>query len=196
MKSQFRIMALMLSTLASGAAISGASGVNVNPGSDAGTQSTGGQVQFTGSITDTSCNIDTESANQTVDLGKWSSSYFGAAGTETTKTPFHIKVQDCPDSVTSVAVLFDGNHDATDKNMLAIDSGANAATGVAIELYEASRNQKINLGSVTEEYPINAGSTGNDGTADLTFYADYRSTADDVTVGDANGVANFNMVYN
>ncbi|MEL4014650.1 fimbrial protein [Dryocola clanedunensis] len=196
MKSQFRIMALILSALTSGAVISETTGVNVNPGSEAGTQSTGGQVQFTGSITDTSCNIDSQSVSQQVDLGKWSSNYFTAAGTETTKTPFHIKVQDCPDSVTKVAVLFDGNHDATDKNLLAIDSGAKAATGVAIELFEADKTDKIALGTVSKEYPINIGDNGNDGTADLTFYADYRSTVDNVTVGTANGVANFNMVYN
>ncbi|WP_034948041.1 fimbrial protein [Erwinia oleae] len=196
MKTQFRIMALVVSVFVSGAAISENSGVTVNPNSNAGTQGTGGQVRFTGSITDASCNIDTESASQVVDLGKWAGNYFTAAGTATTKTPFHIKVQDCPESVTSVAVLFDGNHDATDKNLLAIDAGENAATGIAIELYEANQSEKISVGSISEAYPVNAGSNDNDGSADLTFYADYRSIAENVTAGDANGVANFNMIYN
>lgn len=54
MKSQFRIMACVIAALASGAAVAS---VSTNPGSEAGTQGTGGQVKFTGSITDSSCNV-------------------------------------------------------------------------------------------------------------------------------------------
>lgn len=188
-------MTLLVATFASGAAMADNNAITVNPGSSAGTQSTGGQVKFTGSITDSSCNVDSSSASQTVDLGKWASNYFTATGTETTKTPFHIKVQDCPSSVTTVAVLFDGNRDATDSNLLAIDAAGGAASGVAIKLFEENKSQQISMGTVTENYPVNADDEDN-GTADLTFYADYRSTAAEVTAGSANGVANFNMVYN
>lgn len=101
MKTQLRIMAILMGALVSGAAISGntqpaRSTMTVNPGASAGTQGTGGQVIFNGSITDSSCNVDSGSTGQTVDLGKWASSYFTGTGSETTKTPFHIKVKDCP----------------------------------------------------------------------------------------------------
>ena len=73
MKTQFRIMAMFVGALVSASAVSSPSqparsAMTVNPGSNAGTQGTGGQVEFTGSITDSSCNVDSTSANQSVDL--------------------------------------------------------------------------------------------------------------------------------
>lgn len=193
MKTQLRIMAILMGALVSGAAISVTTPtINVNPGSNAGTQGTGGQVIFNGSITDSSCNIDSASTSQTVDLGKWASNYFTSTGFETTKTPFHIKVKDCPASVTNVAVLFDGARDQSDNTLLATTGGA---AGVAIKLYEDDKSTAVSLGKVSKAKNVVAGATAGTGTADLEFFADYISTGA-VTAGDANGTANFNMIYN
>ncbi|HBR1355582.1 TPA: type 1 fimbrial protein [Klebsiella quasipneumoniae subsp. quasipneumoniae] len=193
MKTQLRIMAILMGALVSGAAISVTTPtINVNPGSNAGTQGTGGQVIFNGSITDSSCNIDSASTSQTVDLGKWASTYFTSTGFETTKTPFHIKVKDCPASVTNVAVLFDVARDQSDNTLLATTGGA---AGVAIKLYEDDKSTAVSLGKVSKAKNVVAGATAGTGTADLEFFADYISTGA-VTAGDANGTANFNMIYN
>ncbi|BBS48988.1 fimbrial protein [Klebsiella quasipneumoniae] len=193
MKTQLRIMAILMGALVSGAAISVTTPtINVNPGSNAGTQGTGGQVIFNGSITDSSCNIDSASTSQTVDLGKWASTYFTSTGFETTKTPFHIKVKDCPASVTNVAVLFDGARDQSDNTLLATTGGA---AGVAIKLYEDDKSTAVSLGKVSKAKNVVAGATAGTDTADLKFFADYISTGA-VTAGDANGTANFNMIYN
>ncbi|CAM3579469.1 putative major fimbrial subunit LpfA [Klebsiella spallanzanii] len=198
MKTQFRIMAMFVGALVSGTALSSISqparaAVTINPGSNAGTQGTGGQVEFTGSITDSSCNVDSTSANQSVDLGKWASSYFTGAGSETTKTSFHIKVKDCPSTVTTVSVLFDGTRDTNKTNLLAING---TAKGVAIKLYEDDKSTPIDLGSVSRGQSVTAGATGTTtGTADLEFFADYVSTSA-VSAGSADGTANFNMIYN
>ncbi len=128
-----------------------------------------------------------------MDLGKWASNYFTSTGSETTKTSFHIKVKDCPASVTTVAVLFDGAREQTDTSLLAINSGG--ASGVAIKLYEDDQNTAVSLGKVSKDHPVVAGATAT-GSADLEFYADYVSTGATVTAGDANGTANFNMIYN
>lgn len=191
-------MAILMGALVSGAAISGntqpaRSTMTVNPGASAGTQGTGGQVIFNGSITDSSCNVDSGSTGQTVDLGKWASSYFTGTGSETTKTPFHIKVKDCPASVAKVAVLFDGARDQSDTTLLATNGGA---TGVAIKLYEHDQTTAVSLGKTTAKQAVTPGSSGSTGSADLEFYADYVSTGATVTAGDANGTANFNMIYN
>ena len=193
MKTQLRIMAILMGALVSGAAISVTTPtINVNPGSNAGTQGTGGQVIFNGSITDSSCNIDSASTSQKVDLGKWASTYFTSTGFETTKTPFHISVKDCPASVTNVAVLFDGARDPSDNTLLATTGGA---AGVAIKLYEDDKSTAVSLGKVSKAKNVVAGATAGTGTADLKFFADYISTGA-VTAGDANGTANFNMIYN
>lgn len=198
MKTQLRIMATVVGILVSGVVVAmpsqpAHSTLTVNPGASAGTQSTGGQIEFSGSITDTSCNIDSTSANQIVDLGKWASSYFTGAGSETTKTAFHIKVKDCPATVTKVSVLFDGTRDSNNSNLLAVNGGAQ---GVAIKLYEDDKATSINLGTESKDQAVIAGTSGsNSGTADLEFFADYISTSA-VSAGSANGTANFNMVYN
>ena len=198
MKTQFRIMATIVGILLSGAVVAAPSQparstLSVNPGTSAGVQSTGGQIEFSGSITDTSCDIDSTSANQIVDLGKWASSYFTGAGSETTKTAFHIKVKDCPATVTKVSVLFDGTRDSNNSNLLAVNGGAQ---GVAIKLYEDDKATPINLGTESKDQAVIAGTSGsNSGTADLEFFADYISTSA-VSAGAANGTANFNMIYN
>ncbi|CDL58179.1 Type-1 fimbrial protein, A chain precursor [Klebsiella pneumoniae] len=112
----------------------------INPDSGTSSEGAGGQVIFNGSITDSSCNVDSSSNGQKVDLGKWASNYFTGTGFETTKTPFHIKVKDCPASVTTVAVLFDGARDQSDNSLLAINGGA---SGVAIKLYEHDRSTAV-----------------------------------------------------
>ena len=188
MKTQFRIMACAIAVLVTGT-------VTAAPplASTAGTQGTGGQVKFTGEITDASCNVDSNTAGQTVDLGKWAKSYFTSTGVETTKTAFHINVKDCPTSVKQVAVLFDGNKDKVDTSLFAVTAGA---TGVGIKLYEDDQSQQIIPGSVTKKHAVIAGAQGATSTADLTFYADYQATSATVTTGAADGVADFNMIYN
>ena len=198
MKTQFRIMAMIVGALVSGVVLASPSqparsALSVNPGASTGTQSTGGQIEFSGSITDTSCDIDSNSASQVIDLGKWASNFFTGAGSETTKTAFHIKVKDCPASVTKVAVLFDGTRDSNNSNLLAVNGGAQ---GVAIKLYEHDRSTAVSLGKTSAKQTVTPGTSGGTGSADLEFYADYISTAATVTAGKADGTANFNMIYN
>lgn len=169
--------------------------INTNPGNDAGTQGTGGVVHFTGKITDASCNITTDSAGQTVELGTWASSYF-VNQKETTRTPFQISVEGCPDSVKSVAVLFDGNKDANDNTLLglnsSVDSEGNTASGVAVKLYESDRNTQIKIGDISQSIDLDEGEDSKT----LNFYANYNATTDDVSTGEADADANFLMVYN
>lgn len=187
MKNQFRVVAALVGVMASGAAFS--NDMTVNPGTGAGTQGAGGVVEFSGEIVDASCNVTPASKDVKVDLGKWAKSYFTAPGDETTKTPFTISVDNCPDSVKTVAVLFDGQKDATDSTLLALTAGG--ATGVGIKLYNGDATAtQVDLGTVSASVPVTAGK------ADLPFFADYSATIADVTVGPANGVANFLMVYN
>ena len=189
MKNQFRVIAALVGVMASGAAFSATSGVSVNPGSGAGTQGTGGVVEFSGEIVDASCNVTPVSKDVKVDLGKWAKSYFAAIGDETTKTAFTISVDSCPASVKTVAVLFDGQRDPTDSSLLALTPGG--AAGVGIKLYNGGATAtQIKLGTVSARVPVNVDK------ADLPFFADYTSTVQSVTTGQANGVANFLMVYN
>lgn len=183
---------LMISGSALAAATDGPSPMNTNPGASAGTQGAGGEVKFTGEITDVSCDVSTTSKKQSVDLGKWAKSYFESR-TETTQTPFTISVKDCPASVTKVAVLFDGDKDAGDNTLLKVADGG--ATGVGIKLYEGDRSTPIAIGSISKGVDKMV-ETEEGGSADLIFYADYKSDGAEIAVGPANSVSNFVMVYN
>lgn len=182
---------LMISGSALATPTDGPSPINPNPGTTAGTQGAGGEVKFTGEITDVSCNVSAGSKSQTVDLGKWAKSYFESRS-ETTETPFTISVKDCPASVTKVAVLFDGDKDAGDSTLLKVAGGG--AAGVGIKLYEADRSTPIAIGSISEAVKVVTATDG--GSADLKFFADYKSDGAAITVGKANSVSNFVMVYN
>ena len=151
-----------------------------------------GTVNFNGEILDAACTVDVGSQNQTVELGKYNKSEFTAAGDVTAATKFDIVLKDCPATVTSASVRFDGTPDAADSSLLAIDSSvAGAATGVAINLMTADKAQLPLHGSNGYSYTL---TDAEDNTLD--FYAQYKSTADAVTAGPANSVANFSVVYN
>lgn len=151
-----------------------------------------GNVNFTGEILDAACTVDVGSQNQTVVLGKYNKSEFTAAGNTTAATKFDIILKDCPATVSSAAIRFDGTPDATDSTLLAIDDTApGAATGVAINLMTADKAQLPLLGSNGYSYTL-SDSVDNV----LNFYAQYKSTAATVTAGPANSVANFSVVYN
>ncbi|MFK3661112.1 fimbrial protein [Scandinavium sp. NPDC088450] len=151
-----------------------------------------GTVNFTGEILDAACSVDVASQDQTVDLGKYNKSEFSAVGSKTAATQFNIVLKDCPETVTSAKVRFDGTPDATDSSLLAIDSSvADAATGVAINLMTGDKSDLPLHGENDYSYTLSS-------TADntLPFYAQYKSTAATVTAGPANSVANFSVVYN
>lgn len=195
MKIKNNVLPMILAGLmTSGAAFSaiaeGVSPVHTNPGAEAGTQGAGGEVRFTGEITDVSCEVSTASTSQSVDLGKWAKSYFDSR-TETTQTPFTISVKNCPPSVATVAVLFDGDKDSGDSTLLKTTGGA---TGVGIKLYESDHSSPVAIGSVSKAVSVISGSEG--GSADLNFFADYKSDGEAITVGQANATSSFVMVYN
>lgn len=67
-------------TLLSGVALQATAANTINPDSGTSSEGAGGQVIFNGSITDSSCNVDSSSNGQKVDLGKWASNYFTGTG--------------------------------------------------------------------------------------------------------------------
>lgn len=152
----------------------------------------GGTVNFSGEILDSACTVDVASQNQSVELGKYNKTEFTAPGSKTAAKDFNIVLKDCPETVESATVRFDGTPEATNTSLLAIDSSvAGAATGVAINLMTAD---KVDLPLHGENGYSYALSSTEDNT--LKFYAQYQSTAAAVTAGPANSVANFSVNYN
>ncbi|MDI3359181.1 fimbrial protein [Lelliottia sp. V89_10] len=151
-----------------------------------------GTVNFTGEILNDACIVDVASQNQTVDLGSYHKAEFVRAGDSTSAKKFSIVLKNCPATVSTARVRFDGTPEATDSSLLAIDSTTiGAATGVAINLMSADKSQLPLHGDNNYRYALNT-------TADniLNFYAQYKSTVDNVTAGPANAATSFSVVYN
>jgi len=151
-----------------------------------------GTVNFVGNILDKACEVDVGSQNQIVPMGNFYKSEFPSTGSRTAAMGFNIVLKDCPVTVTSAKIRFDGTPDLTNASLLAIDTSvAGAVNGVAINLMTADKAD-LPLHS-TSNYSYVLSST-QDNT--LKFYAQYISTASAVVPGPANAVANFSVDYN
>lgn len=151
-----------------------------------------GTVNFVGTILDNACQVDVASQNQQVKLGNFYKAEFPTSGAKTASQDFDIVLKNCPASVTSAKVRFDGTPDLTNPNLLAIDtSGSDAASGVAINLMTADKADLPLHSSNGYSYALQS---TQDNT--LKFYAQYISTTGTVTAGTANSVANFSVDYN
>ncbi|CAM3802219.1 fimbrial protein [Xenorhabdus thuongxuanensis] len=152
-----------------------------------------GQIKFTGKITATACKIDSNSANQTVNMGTISSNSFNGPYSTSASTRFSIKLTDCPQDYQHAQVKFDGQTDRASSRFLALsrNGGENPAQGVAIALYEDDSNTMINLAENSRPQYFSHGKT-----EELKFVAKYIATAKTVTPGTGDAVANFTIVYN
>jgi len=149
-----------------------------------------GKINFVGSITDEACTVVNGMSNPlTVTLGNVSSKAFTGAGSTAAPTKFTIALTDCPDTVNSATVKFDGTADSNVNTILALTQETGVATGVGIQLADAN-NSVIPLYTASAAYPLATGDNN------LDFVARYYATAASVTAGPANSTSNFTIVYN
>jgi type 1 fimbria pilin len=149
-----------------------------------------GTINFQGDIIDATCSVAPSSQNKTVQLGKVVSRKFTGTGSISTPVDFSIDLLDCDTaSAKNAQVTFSGTADG--ENLAIANSGQTvaAATGVVIQLKD-STGKVIPMGKASSQYIL-----GN-GTNSLQFKANYLATKDVVTVGPANGMAQFTVAYN
>lgn len=149
-----------------------------------------GTVRFQGEIITNACEISADSKDQLVILGKHAVSEL-MTSTETTDVNFRIKLVNCPKGLSSARVRFSGEIDPTNPDYLKVTSSGRteAAKGVAIKLKDRNK-QELKLHTNSIEYPI------SDGLAVMNFFASYVKTQNTVTAGEANGKADFSIIYN
>lgn len=150
-----------------------------------------GQVNFNGSIIDSACTVVNNVANPlTVTLGQVSKTAFTGAGSTAAATSFNLQLTNCPATVSTATVKFDGTAAAGDNSVLALTQESGVATGVGIQLSDIS-NSVLPLYTASASYPLVTTGTNN-----LGFVARYVATAATVTAGPANSVASFTINYN
>ncbi|CAI1725153.1 Type-1A pilin [Serratia quinivorans] len=142
-------------------------------------------LNISGTVINASCDVDTESKNQSVDLGDVSPADFLSAGTTTAAKNFSVQLRIC--SATEVSTSFSGSaQDATDNSLLAL-SGGTPASGLAIQLLDGN-GTGVDISS-TETTTVSGTNPR------LNYQLRYKSTADTVTTGDANGTLFMTFYY-
>jgi major type 1 subunit fimbrin (pilin) len=159
-------------------------------GLSAGASAEDGQVKFEGNITTEACQVVNNMSNPAgVELGKVGYSAFKGVGSTASATSFVLILKDCPPTVNNAFVTFDGTAATGDNRSLALTAGTNVATGVAVQISDASQNV-VPLRVASQVYPLTVGENN------LNFVARYVAISDTVTAGAANAVTTFDITYN
>ncbi|MGN7790329.1 fimbrial protein [Enterobacter sp. 22452] len=153
-------------------------------------QASDGTINFTGEILDSACTVDIGTDNtMIVDLGKVAKTAFTGVGSTASAHSFKLNLTDCPDTVTSTTVMFDGIAYAGDDTALALTADEGVATGVGVQISDAAQNV-ISLFTPSPSYTLVAGDNV------LPFVARYIQKGAAVTAGPANSVTQFTLNYN
>lgn len=175
MKKQLLVAALALSTLTCFV-----SGVQANDGT----------INFTGEVLDAACSVDVGASSAlSVSLGQVQKTAFSGPGSTADATKFTLKLSNCPDTITKATVKFDGTAYSGDNTVLALTTGTGVATGVGIQLMDAT-NTVVPLFTDSSAYTL-----VKDDENDLDFYARYIQKDASVSAGKADATASFTIAY-
>lgn len=107
--------------------------------------STAAELNITGNVVAFPCQVDPDSVNKTVNLGRVSHSGLSEANSGHTWTAFDIKVVNCPDTISSLTATFTGNPAGSANNLFA---NQGTAQNVAVQMAQRD-NQSIILGNMS-----------------------------------------------
>lgn len=157
----------------------------------------GGVIHFKGEVVNAACAIDSESMNQTVELGQVRSSRLATAGDLSSAVGFNIKLNDCKTRIildtnvsSNAAVAFLGTTVTSNDDTLALQSSAaGSAQNVGIQILDRTGEVLILDGAT-----FSAKTDLIDGTNILPFQARYIALGQSVA-GTANADATFKVQY-
>ena len=148
-------------------------------------------LEFHGKIVEGTCAIDFNDQDFTVVLDRISTNQLNVAGDEVAPVDFTINFGACtPSTKDNMSVLFQGDEDRQNTQILAVRQQRNAAQGLGIAIYDLQNN----LIPINRPYPLH---TNNDNQTKNTekFIVRYKSTALNVTPGRVNAEAKLLFVY-
>ncbi|OAT34750.1 type 1 fimbrial major subunit FimA [Proteus myxofaciens] len=151
----------------------------------------GGTVHFVGQIVAAGCSVDSESMNQTVEMGQVRTSAFGAKGDKSDAKDFNITLNNCDTTIAKNAAFSFLGQTSTASDILALSGNTDgSAKNIGINIVDQSgANFKVD-GST-----FGAKTSLVDGKNVIPLTARYISTGDTVVAGQANAVATFNVQY-
>ena len=151
-----------------------------------------GTVKFTGEIVQSACDLSSDSKNKEVYLGKWPTTALAASGQATTPKTFSLNVVGCDATEQGYAMRINGQEDATNSALLALDSSTNGNTAKNVGIRVTTVDNKAVLNQSLENSLVFK--PNDDKTAEITLKAYYEATgqAED---GLAAATANVTIEY-
>lgn len=150
----------------------------------------GGRLAVFGAITTSGCSVSITNTDKIILMGNVRTDQFMGVGSDSQAVPFSIQLDDCESNISeSVGIGFSGIVAEKDFQVLAITSGAEAAQGIGLALFNAD-NQLLQLNAMPAEYV-----QLSKGVNTLKFFAKYRLVEPLSRPGTANAVADVNLVY-
>ena len=165
-------------------------------------QASDGQVEFSGTINDNACTINSESVKKSVDMGQVRIADFAnTVGATAGSTPFSISLENCSGStLKNASVTFSGQQAATDATVLGM-TGENQVAGVGIQINAARTGNKLALNAASTDYVLRPQSNTFDFTASyVRLVADTEASGDTpgvrgIGTGKVNALASFDVTY-
>ena len=165
-------------------------------------QASDGQVEFSGTINDNACTINSESVKKSVDMGQVRIADFAnTVGATAGSTPFSISLENCSGStLKNASVTFSGQQAATDATVLGM-TGENQVAGVGIQINDARTGNKLALNAASTDYVLRPQSNTFDFTASyVRLVADTEASGDTpgvrgIGTGKVNALASFDVTY-
>ncbi len=149
----------------------------------------GASISVTGTVSASTCTVSPDSQSKEINLGNISARQFQRAGDGSPEQIFILNLEKCSPTLSNVTVTFNGDADTQNPDLLAIGSGAGAANGIAVAIYDQKRTL-IPLNTASASYALQP-----DQTVALKFYARYLSTKDTVISGNATATTTFVLNY-
>ncbi len=147
-----------------------------------------GTINITGSFRSSTCVLALNDKDISVPFGDISSSHFKQSGDSSPAVSFTIHLQDCGADVTNVNVTFNGTPDTVNTKLLGIDTGTNSASGLGVAILDYTRTL-LPIKEASVNYPLVPGDVP------LVFYAQLRSTQNDIGAGEVHANATFSFHY-
>lgn len=165
-------------------------------------QASDGQVEFTGTINDNPCTINSESLKKSVDMGQVRIADFeNTVGAVAGSTPFSISLENCSGStLKNASITFSGQQAGTDATILGM-TGDNQVAGVGIQINDARTGDKLSLNSASDDYVLRPQSNTFDFTASyVRLVADTEALGENpgvrgIGTGKVNALASFDVTY-
>lgn len=149
-----------------------------------------GTIDFVGNILGSTCNV---SPTTTVMLGDTDISAFPAAGGPASSSKkFEIAFEECPTSVRSIHIKFDGTGTAAKPDVFALNPGQ-SAKNVGVALYQGDEKTQIPVGG---SYTYKLPPVSQINSASIPFVAKYYAVASGVAAGTANATSSIAITYN